>query len=136
MRKFILMLAFAAASPAATADPVAGIWKTEVNGEGGYLEVTISPCESDADRTCGKISKAVSDGKVDADYQYLNKLMVWDMKTRDGSAYSDGKIWDPETDKTYKSKMKLTNDVLDVEGCVAFICRGQNWTRVQQEATD
>lgn len=116
---------------AAIADGADGVWKTEVNESGGYLEVTIAPCESDASRTCGNISTAVSSTGPDPAYEHLGKLMVWDMKSRDGTSYSGGKIWDPEVDKTYSSKMKLAGDTLSVSGCIAFICSGQDWTRLR-----
>jgi len=61
----------------------------------------------------------------------MGKLMVKDMKSGDGTKYSGGTIWDPEHDKTYKSKMYLKGDVLDVEGCVSIICSGQDWKRVK-----
>jgi uncharacterized protein (DUF2147 family) len=45
--------------------------------------------------------------------------------------YGDGKVWSPDRDKTYNSKMRLKGDGLAVEGCVVGICRdGGTWTRV------
>lgn len=115
----------------ALADGANGVWKTEVNEAGGYLEVTVGPCESDASRTCGNISTAFTSQGEDPTYEHLGKLMVWDMKSRDGESWSGGKIWDPEVDKTYSSKMKLDGDTLSVSGCIAFICSGQDWTRLR-----
>jgi uncharacterized protein (DUF2147 family) len=42
-------------------------------------------------------------------------------------ALSGGTIWGPEHDKTYKSKMTLKGDDLDVEGCISIVCSGQDW---------
>ena len=47
-----------------------------------------------------------------------------------GGKYSGGKIWAPDRDKTYRSKMELSGDRLKVSGCVGPICRGQTWARV------
>jgi len=47
------------------------------------------------------------------------------------SKYSSGKIWAPDVDKTYRSKMALNGNTLKVSGCVGPICRSQNWTRVK-----
>lgn len=108
-----------------------GTWRTESSEEGGYLEVTMAPCATDAGRTCGVISKA-NDGKgPDASYEHLGKLMVKDMQSEGGGYFSDGTIWDPQADKTYKSKMQVNGNELEVDGCIAFLCSGQTWTRVQ-----
>ena len=50
------------------------------------------------------------------------------MKIRGNGRYRGGKIWAPDRDKTYKSKMLLDGDVLSVSGCVLVICRDQTWT--------
>jgi uncharacterized protein (DUF2147 family) len=115
----------------ATAGGAHGIWRTEAGETGGYLEVTIGPCESSPGKTCGTISKAVGEDGPDSGYVHLGRLMIEGMETEDGTRYSGGTIWDPENDKTYSSKMKAAGSTLEVEGCIAFICRGQDWTRVE-----
>ena len=57
--------------------------------------------------------------------------MVKDMTSKDGTKYSGGTIWDPQDDKTYKSKMHLNGNELDVKGCVSVFCSGQAWMRVK-----
>jgi uncharacterized protein (DUF2147 family) len=108
-----------------------GVWKTEANDEGAYLEVTIGPCDSDSSRTCGKISNAFTKRGPDPKYEHTGKLMIKGMKANNGTSYSGGTIWDPEDNKTYSSKMNLKGEDLDVEGCVTILCRGQHWTRVK-----
>jgi uncharacterized protein (DUF2147 family) len=44
--------------------------------------------------------------------------------------YSGGKIWAPDRDKVYSSKMALSGETLEVSGCVLVVCRAQSWTRV------
>jgi uncharacterized protein (DUF2147 family) len=131
MRRLILAAAIAAAPTMVIAGGAEGVWKTEANDDGAYLEVTIGPCDSDSTMTCGKISGAVTSQGPDSTYQHLGKLMVKDMKSDDGTSYSGGTIWDPEDDKTYKSKMHVKGDELDVEGCVTIICSGQHWQRAK-----
>jgi len=81
---------------------------------------------------CGKIENAYDlEDEVIADYEHIGKNMVWDMKASGATSWKKGKIWDPSKDKTYKSKMSLSGDVLSVSGCVLFVCRGQDWTRVK-----
>jgi uncharacterized protein (DUF2147 family) len=131
MKMLCLGLAFAAAAaPTIGFGGVEGVWRTETSDSGGYLEVAIEPCESDPGTVCGVIAKAINQQGEDPDYENLGKLILWDMHPQGEDGYGGGKIWDPEKDKTYTSKMRLKNDVLDVEGCVAFICRGEAWIRV------
>ena len=114
---------------AAFADPVEGLWKTEPGDTGGYLYVTMAKC---GDAICGTIKQAFKASGVNSDgYEHLGKRMIWDMKTKSGGAYSGGKIWAPDRDKTYKSKLQLNGDTMEVSGCVLVVCRDQNWTRVK-----
>ena len=88
-------------------------------------------CDKDSSKTCGTISKAYGKHGVDAGYANLGKTMVSGMSSDDGKSFSGGTIWDPEKDKTYKSKMTLKGDDLDLEGCISFFCSGQDWKRVK-----
>ena len=124
------VLAGALAGPLA-ADPAAGTWKTAEGEDGGYLLVTIAPCGA---KLCGTIAKAYdATGGVSGSYAHLGKPILWDMVAEGGGAYGGGKIWAPDTGKTYASKMALSGNVLKVKGCVAggMICRGQDWARVK-----
>lgn len=48
----------------------------------------------------------------------------------DGAGLAGGRIYDPNSGKTYASKLKLNPDgSLKVSGCIAFICQSQRWTR-------
>ncbi|TLP67867.1 DUF2147 domain-containing protein [Parasedimentitalea maritima] len=115
----------------ASADPVAGVWRTAPGETGGYLHVNIAPCGS---AICGRIDSAYDkSGTVQSDYEHLGKKMLWDMSGDGEGYYSGGKIWAPDADKTYASKMSLSGNTLEVKGCVAggLICRGQDWTRIK-----
>ena len=62
----------------------------------------------------------------------IGRQIVWDMAAEGAGAYSGGKIWSPDRDKTYSGKMQLDGDGLAVSGCVLGICRdGGTWTRVK-----
>ncbi len=112
----------------AFADPVEGIWKTQVD-DGAFAYVTIAPCGG---KLCGVITRTFNDeGEYKSDN--IGRKLVWDMSPNGRGKYSGGKIWQPSTDKVFKSKMTLSGDVLKVAGCVAggLICKKQTWTRVQ-----
>ena len=131
MKKTILVAGLLiCAAGAGLADPVEGIWRTADGEDGGYLHVSIAPCGSSL---CGTISKAFDASAASSnDYEHLGKPIIRSMNPEGNGAYGGGTIWAPDTDKTYKSKMQLSGDTLEVKGCVAggLVCRGQNWTRV------
>ncbi|MFK7854465.1 MAG: DUF2147 domain-containing protein [Granulosicoccus sp.] len=108
---------------------VLGLWQTESTDK-GYLHVSIEVCDS---ALCGVIVAAYNlQDEADPNYEHLGKNMVWGMKSKGISSWSKGKIWDPSKDKTYKSKMSLNDDTLSVSGCIVFVCRGQDWSRVKK----
>jgi uncharacterized protein (DUF2147 family) len=46
------------------------------------------------------------------------------------SGWSGGKIYDPDSGKSYDSKLKMRSDGgLDVSGCVLMFCKAQIWRR-------
>jgi len=132
MPRFLLLIfvTLAAIPTMAAASDAEGIWSTEKNGEGGYIEVTIAPCKSDAKLICGLITKAIGESGENPDYENLGKYIIENMKDDGDGTYSGGTIWDPESDKVFKSKMELKGDELDVDGCISFFCKGQHWKRV------
>ena len=132
MKKIALAAAMLAALAApAFADPVEGMWKTKPDDNGNFGYIQMAPC---GDRFCGTLIKSFGpDGKPFASPN-IGKRIVWDMVAQGGGAYGDGKVWSPDRDKTYNSKLALTGDSLAVSGCVlgGLICRnGGNWTRVK-----
>lgn len=108
-----------------------GVWRTGATSDGSHIEVTVGPCASDAGKTCGVVTKAFRAGAEDSSYQYLGETIVSNMSHDGNGQYAGGVVFDPENGKSYKSKMTVKDDSLDVEGCVAFICEGENWSRVK-----
>lgn len=113
-------------APAFAADAL-GVWKTEANEAGEFLEVEIAPC---GDNLCGNIVAAKNAaGEADPGYENLGRQMIIDMAPDGAGKWDDGEIWAPDDDKKYSASMELQGDVLMVEGCVLVFCRGQDWTR-------
>ena len=117
-------LVLAGAGTGLAADPDEGEWKTETGDTGGYLHVKIAACGA---ALCGTIDKVVNNENT----SIKGKRMIWDMQAKGNGSYSGGRIWAPDVDKTYRSKMSLNGNALKVSGCVGPICRGQTWTRLQ-----
>jgi len=131
MRAALLALVFIGAGGMAMADPAEGVWQTKPDDNGDYGHVKISACGADL---CGVLVRAFDgSGTEKSSSPNIGKRIVWDMKAEGGGAYGGGKIWSPDRDKTYRSKMALSGDVLSVSGCVlgGMICRSSEWRRVK-----
>ncbi len=126
IKKFLMAAAFFALPSASMA--IDGVYKTESGETGGYLLVQVGDC---ADKVCGTIVDVVSGEGVSAkDHAWLNKRIIWGMNAKGDNKWSGGKIWAPDQDKTYSSKMQLNGTELKVSGCVAAVlCRSQVWTK-------
>lgn len=110
----------------AMADPVLGTWKTQVD-DGAYAHIAMKKCGSSI---CGTIARTfTAGGETKSDN--IGKKLVWDMKPDGANYYSGGKIWQPSTDKIYKSKMTLAGNRLKVAGCFGPICKKQTWSRIK-----
>jgi uncharacterized protein (DUF2147 family) len=129
------------AGHALAADPAEGEWLVQ----DGKAKVRITPCAGASERLCGNIvwlrSPLDEDGapKHDAhnpDPSARNRPIVGlplirDFRAAGPGAWQGGKIYDPESGKTYDSKLRVAPDgTLKVAGCIAFICQTQTWRRV------
>ena len=112
----------------ALADPVLGIYRTQPGDTGSYAHVEIYECDGGI---CGVIRKAFDASGSEIASDTVGKRMIWDMTADGDGGYSGGKIWAPDRDKVYTSKMELSDGQLMVSGCVAIICRSQIWTRLR-----
>lgn len=141
MRHLLVALALAcAASPAFAADPVEGEWLTA----GGSAKVRIAACAGRPDRLCGTIvalrtaldraGQPVRDS-ANPDPALRGRTIVGlplirDFRRVETARWTGGKIYDPQTGKTYDSKLRLNPDgTLKLEGCVLVICQAQTWRR-------
>lgn len=128
MRTSVLATILVIAGGMANADPVIGLWKTQADDNGNFGHVEIYACETSI---CGVIRKAYDASGAERPSDNIGKRMIWDMGAQGDGSYGGGKIWAPDRDKTYNSKMALSGDSLKVSGCVLGICRAQTWSRVR-----
>jgi uncharacterized protein (DUF2147 family) len=126
MKRIFFALALVVAGPA-FADPAEGTWKTKPDDNGNFGNVIISPC---GDKLCGVLVKSFNGSGKEYASDNIGKKIVWDMVPKGNGKYA-GMVWAPDRDKTYKSKMVLKGNKLSVKGCIVFICRGSDWTRVE-----
>ena len=123
-----------AAAPAFAADPVEGEWLTQA----GTAKVRIASCAGKAERMCGTVVWLKNAGAKDTknpdpglrDRPILGVNLIRDFKQSGPGKWAGGRIYDPESGKTYDSKISANaNGTLKVEGCVLMICQAQTWRR-------
>lgn len=123
---FVLTLGLA--TPALAADPLEGVWKTTPDDNGNFGHIQVAPCGA---KLCGVLIKSFDGSGADMKSDNVGKRIVWDMVPTGDGGYAKGKVWSPDRDKTYKSKMQLSGNGVTVQGCVLGICRdGGTWTKV------
>ena len=138
MRALVLAGAVLAMAGAAQASGVAqGDWLTQ----NGSAKVHIAPCGT---TLCGAVvwMKRPNDPETgqpqrdnknpDASLRAraaLGLQIIRGMKPVGDGRWADGTIYDPQTGKTYASKLTANSDgTLKVEGCIAILCQAQTWT--------
>ncbi|MEL6620526.1 MAG: DUF2147 domain-containing protein [Pseudomonadota bacterium] len=128
MKLTSLVAALVLVGGAALADPVHGTWKTTADDNGNYGHISVTNCGG---KVCGTLVKSFDASGAEFSSPNTGRKIIWDMEAKGGGAYGGGKVYSPDRDKTYNSKMQLTGNKLAVSGCVLGICRdGGTWTRV------
>ena len=114
------------ASSAFAADAIEGVWRTasDNNGNSGLIEVKIC-----GETYCGVLIKAFDSNGAEMESENIGREIISETVSEGEGKYS-GKVYSPDTGKVYKSKLVLTENILEVSGCVFVICRnGGTWTR-------
>ncbi len=128
MRRWMMAAVFGLVAGAAqAADPVEGVWQTEVD-DGAYAHVMMAPC---GPAICGTIVRTFnSDGEYKS--PNLGQMLVMNM-VPDGPNKYRGKVWRPSNNKIYLGKIDLNGDRLKLSGCVAggLFCAKQTWARLK-----
>jgi len=128
--KKILMTAVAAISlaGAALADPLEGVWQTAKDDNGNYGHIQVAPCGA---ALCGTLIRSFDAGGSEISSNFTGRNIISETVARGGGQYR-GKVYAPDRDKTYNSRLQLSGNSLSVSGCVLGICReGGTWTRIQ-----
>lgn len=117
---------------AIAATSLTGTWVTE----DGTAMVRIEPCASSI---CGSVEHIVAKGPdvpltdVHNPSPALRERPLLGLQVLSGfqwtgSEWTGGRIYDPKSGKTYRSKLSLAPDgSLRVSGCVLFVCETQHW---------
>lgn len=135
MRAYFLLLA-ALPAPAFAAPDITGNWLVEDR----KAVVTIARC---GQAYCGRIARILvrdpswngrdvnnPDPKLRG--RPVEGLTILSGFKRDARGMSGGRIYDPNSGRSYKSHLRLNADgSLKVSGCVTIICQSQRWTRAR-----
>ena len=117
------------AASVVAADPIYGLWQTIPDDNGNFGHIEVQDCDG---TICGVLMKSFDTAGKSIESDNIRKRIIWNMKSKGDGKYGGGKIWSPDTDKTYASKLELVGDELKVSGCVFIVCRdGGTWTRVK-----
>ncbi|BDW85930.1 MULTISPECIES: DUF2147 domain-containing protein [Roseicyclus] len=114
----------------ALADPIEGLWRTAPDDHGDIGYIRVEPCGA---TFCGTLERAENASGEAIQPDTIGRLIVWNLAQEAAGEY-EGRIYAPDRDKEYMSRLELSGDAIEVNGCVlgGIICRnGGNWTRVQ-----
>ena len=130
----VAFAALALAAPAAAAEPIDGVWRTESKD----ALVRIGDCGA---KVCGRIARFLVPPPQGAEQRDVNNpdpqqrtrkllgLAILNGFAPKGEAWH-GTIYDPKAGKSYRSVLRRTGpDRLEVKGCVGPFCRTQIWRR-------
>src|SRR4051794_27638694 len=102
----------------------------------GTALVQVEPC---GNSICGRVAEVlnrepgipttdVHNPSPELRSRPLVGLPILSAFTWDGRQWTNGRIYDPKTGRTYRSKLAVNADgSLAVSGCVLFICESQRW---------
>lgn len=136
----LLLSLWLAATPVAGRDELHAEWITP----GCSARVRIHPCASEPDATCGTITwlwesvdragapvRDGNNGDATLRERPLQGLEILaGLRHKQPGHWDGGTIYNPEDGRRYSVSLRLrAAEVLEVEGCVLFICRLQIWRR-------
>lgn len=136
-----LLLALSLATlPATGQDALNGEWITP----GCNARVRIHPCKGAPDAVCGTITwlwepvdrsgqpvRDTNNGEAALRARPLEGLEILSgFRKAEAGRWSGGSIYNPEDGRQYSASLRLrSGEVLELQGCVLFICRQQIWRR-------
>ncbi|MEM6637335.1 MAG: DUF2147 domain-containing protein [Pseudomonadota bacterium] len=129
MLKSLALVFAVAAAPAFAADPLEGVWQSSPDDNGNFGHIEVSAC---GEAFCGTLVRAYNSSGQQVESPNVGRQIIWDMQALGDGRYGRGKIYAPDRDRTYGSKLQLSGDGLAVSGCVLGVCRnGGTWQRVR-----
>lgn len=116
------------ANTALAADPLEGYWRTGADDNGNSGLIHVQPCGA---ALCGTLVKSYDAAGKEWQSPNLGRQIISNTISKGNGDYK-GRVYSPDRDKTYNSRLKLNGTALKVSGCVLGICRdGGVWRKVR-----
>lgn len=125
MAKSILAAAvIALIASAAHADDPSGVWQSEKDDDGDWIDLAIEPC---GEEYCGTVAQ-VYGGNPDV----VGMTIIEGMIFAGDNVWEDGRLFAVDEDTWYSSNMELLSpDQLKISACIGFdlLCESQTLVR-------
>ena len=122
-----LAVALAVAFPApGWAEGMSGVWRA-AGADSGYLHIRLGPCGYEIEQIYAQVVSVV-------DMQFEDRVglaVLTGMKPAGPGRWAEGQVLFPGSERVHPARAVVTGDTLSVRGCVALLCQGQVWTRVE-----
>ena len=122
--------ALVAMTGAVLADDLMGDWRTAPDDNGNTGIIRIVQCGTSL---CGTLVQAFDASGATMQSDNVGRQIIWDTNPTTTSGEYVGRLYAPDRDREYRSRLQLSGDTLTVSGCVmgGAICReGGRWQRV------
>ncbi len=128
MKQMMITAAAIVLASSAFADPLEGLWQTTQDDNGNFGRIQVAPCGA---ALCGTLVQSFDGSGAEIASDHTGTNIIFETMASGDGQYR-GKIYSPDRDRTYNSRLQLSGDTLAVSGCVFGICRdGGTWMRVQ-----
>jgi len=128
MHRILATAALVLLAGAGAAEPLTGLWQTAPDDNGNVGIIEVAPCGG---ALCGTLVAAFDPAGTRVSSPFVGRQIIWDTVPTEGGEYR-GRIYAPDRDKEYNSRLLLAGDRLTVSGCVMGLCReGGTWIRVE-----
>jgi uncharacterized protein (DUF2147 family) len=128
MHRILATAALVLLAGAGAAEPLTGLWQTAPDDNGNVGIIEVAPCGG---ALCGTLVAAFDPSGERVSSPFVGRQIIWDTVPTEGGEYR-GRIYAPDRDKEYNSRLLLAGDRLTVSGCVMGLCReGGTWIRVE-----
>lgn len=129
-----LLMATPVSAAVADGEPI-GVWRMD----DGRVTIEVSPC---GDKLCGHVvalAKPLRHGRPKVDRKNPDKslrsrpvigLQIINDMEHVGPNRWEGAIYNADDGNTYKGGFTVHGDVINVKGCVLFICKSMKFVRV------
>ena len=129
MKRLAMAAVLALTGTIAAADPLEGQWRTAADDNGNSGLIVVGACPSNGALLCGQLVQAYGPDGSQIASDNVGRMIIFDTAPHSGNEYR-GKVYSPDRDATYNSRLTLSGNSLSVQGCVLGVCRdGGTWQR-------